>query len=372
MARVAILGAGFMGSALAVPAADNGHVVSLWGTHLDDHLIAPVRAGASHPKLGLVLPPAVKAFAFGELGTALADADLVVNAVTSDGAVPVLRRAAPFLRPGVPVLSVSKGLARTGGMVVRLSAAIAGATGLRIVSVGGPSKALELARRVPTAVVYASADGRARRRARAWLETPYYRIEESPDQPGLELCSALKNAYAIAIGLCDGLVAAGRAAALYNTKSALFAQALAEMARVGRTVRARPETVGGLGGAGDLHVTGMAGRNRLFGELRGAGRPTAEVVTTLRARDELTEGYAAIRWCWRYAVEHRVSGVPLLRALHRIVYGGRDVEHELRVSLSGSASRLARTPRDHRNTGRRNTGRRQPAGQVGGREEEKA
>ena len=73
----------------------------------------------------------------------------------------------------------------------------------------------------------------------------------------------------------------------------------------------------------------MAGRNRIFGELRGAGRPTTEVVQTLRARDELTEGYAAIHWCWRYARERKVREVPLLRGLHRIVYEGREVEGEL-------------------------------------------
>jgi glycerol-3-phosphate dehydrogenase (NAD(P)+) len=329
MARVTILGAGFMGSALTVPATDNGHAVALWGTHLDDHLIAAVRAGAKHPKLGLTLPPSVAVFDSTELPRALAGAELVINAVTSDGALPVLKRAAGRIAPGVPVLSVSKGLAQSRGRAVTLSDAIAEATGLRIVTVGGPSKALELARRVPTAVTYASPRAAVRGRLRGWLETPYYRIEETADQRGLELCSALKNAYAIAIGLCDGLVAAGRAEAMYNTKSALYTQALREIARLGRVVGMRSETVHGLGGAGDLHVTGMAGRNRIFGELRGSGRPTREVVATLEARDELTEGYAAIRWCWRFARERKVAGVPLLQALHRIVYGGRDVEREL-------------------------------------------
>jgi glycerol-3-phosphate dehydrogenase (NAD(P)+) len=254
----------------------------------------------------------------------------------------VLTRAAPFIRAKVTVLTVSKGLAESRGRAVTLSAAIRAAAPLRLVTVGGPSKALELARRVPTAVIYASPDAAARRRARRWLETPYYRILESEDQRGLELCSALKNAYAIAIGLCDGLVQAGRADAMYNTKSALFAQALAEIARLARTVRARPETVYGLGAAGDLHVTGMAGRNRIFGELRGAGHPTAEVVDTLRARDELTEGYAAIDWCWRYARERTISQLPLLRALYRIVYEGREVEEELRAACFDRAAHPGR------------------------------
>lgn len=331
MARIAILGAGFMGSALTVPAADNGHRVALWGTHLDGPLIEAIRAGRPHPKLGLRLPGAVEPFGADELRGALRDADLVVSAVTSEGAVPVLRRVARHIPAGVPLLSVSKGLVRRRGRVVTLSRAIAEATGLRIVTVGGPSKAMELARRVPTAVVYAAPDAAARRRCRALLATPYYRVAESDDQRGLELCSALKNAYAIGIGLCDGLIATGRADAMHNTKALLYTRALAEMARLVRRTGGRPETVLGLGGAGDLHVTAAAGRNRIFGELRGTGLPTPEVVARLRARDELTEGYAAIRWCWRLAGARGVQA-PLLRALHRVVYGGRDVEAELRAA----------------------------------------
>lgn len=338
MARIAILGAGFMGSALTVPASDNGHSVALWGTHLDGALVGAVRAGRPHPKLGLPLPAGVEVYDADELEAALAGADLVINAVTSDGLVPVLSKAAPLIPPRVPVLSVSKGLAERGGRAVTLSVA-AGAVGrLRFVTVGGPSKALELARRVPTAVVYAARDAAARRLARRWLATPYYQIAESDDQRGLEMCSALKNAYAIGIGLCDGLVKAGRAEAMYNTKSAIFTQALTEMERLVACVGGRRATVHGLGGAGDLHVTGMAGRNRIFGELRGAGLPTEEVVETLKARDELTEGYAAIRWCWRLARERRVTGVPLLRALHRIVYEGGDVERELHAACFGTAA----------------------------------
>ena len=345
MARVAILGAGFMGSALTVPAADNGHAVALWGTHLDGRLIAAVRRRAPHPKLGLVLPAPVTPYGADDLEAALAGADLVVNAVTSDGAVPVLERAARFVPRRVPVLSVSKGLVVRGRRVETLSAAISDATGIRIITVAGPSKAMELARRVPTAVVYASPNAAPRGQARRWLETAYYRVEESADQRGAELASALKNAFAIGVGLCDGLVKGGRAEAMFNTKSLVYTQALREMRRLARVVRARPDTVDGLAGAGDLHVTAAAGRNRIFGELRGSGRPTADVVKALAARDQLTEGYAAIKWCWRFAVQHRVAGVPLLRALHRIVYQGRDVETELVGASFRGAARRSRSAR---------------------------
>lgn len=336
MGRITTIGAGFMGSSLSIPATDNGHTVALWGTHLDEHIIAALRAHQPHPKLGVHMPERVRPYANEELATALEGADLVILAVTSEGALQVIERACPFLPPEVPLVVVSKGLVAWGGRVVTISTAIAAMGVSHVVTVGGPSKALELVWRVPTRVLYASPDAPARRQAREWLQTPYYRIDESDDQQGLELCSALKNAYAIAIGLCDGLVAARRAEAMYNTKAALFAQALVEMERLGRQVHLQPETFHALGGAGDLFVTGVAGRNRKFGELRGSGLPTAVVVERLQAHDELTEGYGAIHWCWRYASESGVQDLPLLRALYRIVYEDQDVETELRAACFAS------------------------------------
>jgi glycerol-3-phosphate dehydrogenase (NAD(P)+) len=321
-----------MGSALTVPASDNGHEVALWGTHLDGHIIEALREGRPHPKLGVDLPKRVTPFASEELPAALRGAELVILAVTSDGALPTLERARGLLAPAIPLVVVSKGLVQWKDEITTLSSAVTASGFPRMITVGGPSKALELARRVPTCVLYASADAEARGQARAWMRTPYYRVDETDDQRGLEICSALKNAYAIAIGLCDGLVAARRAEAMYNTKAALFAQALVETARLGRRFGLHPETFYALGGAGDLFVTGVAGRNRTFGELRGAGMPTAQVVARLQERDELTEGYAAIRSCWQYAVAHDAGEIPLLRALYRIVYEDQDVERELRAA----------------------------------------
>ncbi|MDR7418924.1 MAG: hypothetical protein QN178_08425 [Armatimonadota bacterium] len=332
MGRITVLGAGYMGSALTVPASDNGHAVALWGTHLDGYIIEALRAGRPHPKLGTRLPETVRPFDAGELPAALDGADLVILAVTSDGALPTLERARGLLAPDTPLVVVSKGLVQWHGRVVTLSTAIAALGFPRTVTVGGPSKALELTRRVPTRVLYASPDADARETARRRMQTPYYCVDETHEQQGLELCSALKNAYAIAIGLCDGLVAAGRAEAMYNTKAAIFAQALVEITHLGRPVRLRPEMVAALAGAGDLFVTGVAGRNRAFGELRGAGLPTAQVVARLQEQDQLTEGYAAIRSCWRYAQESGVEGLPLLRALYRIVYEDADVEREIRTA----------------------------------------
>jgi len=346
VAHITILGAGFMGSALTIPATDNGHRVALWGTWLDDHLVEAVQRGEPHPKLRIRLPTSVRAYLHTELAEALRGADLVVNAVTSEGTLPVLARAFPHLTPGTPMMSVAKGLLRRRtGRVDTISANIAERLprslrrGFRLVTVGGPSKARELARRVPTAVCYASADTTTRRLARRLFQTPHYAIREIADVRGLEVCSAFKNAYAIAVGLCDGLVKAGRWEASTNTKAALFTQAIGEMEILVRSVRGKLATVTGLPGVGDLFVTGVAGRNRTFGEMRGSGMPTHQVVAELSARDELTEGYAAIRMGQTYARQRRLPGLPLLDALHRIVYRGADAERELRRAVFGSRGR---------------------------------
>ncbi|MBI4571764.1 MAG: glycerol-3-phosphate dehydrogenase [candidate division NC10 bacterium] len=340
MANITILGAGFMGSALTIPATDNGHRVALWGTWLDDHLVEAVKRGEPHPKLRMCLPPSVRVHPHTELVEALNGADLIVNAVTSEGTLPVLARLLPHLPPGIPMMSVSKGLLRRRtGRVDTISVTVKERLppslrrAFRFVLVGGPSKALELARRVPTAVHYASYDLGARRLARRLFETPYYLIRETADVRGLEICSAFKNAYAIAIGLCDGLVKAGRWEAIYNTKAALFAEAIQEIGILMRAVQGDPATLTGLGAVGDLFVTGVAGRNRTFGELRGAGMATGEVVAQLSARDELTEGYAAIRMGHTFARQRRIQKLPLLGALYRIVYGDADVERELRRAI---------------------------------------
>ncbi|OGB94133.1 MAG: hypothetical protein A3H39_14945 [candidate division NC10 bacterium RIFCSPLOWO2_02_FULL_66_22] len=346
MAHITILGAGFMGSALTIPATDNGHRVALWGTWLDDHIVEVVRRREPHPKLRLRLPPSVRVYPHTELAQALRGADLIVNAVTSEGTLPVLARAFPHLTAGTPMMSVAKGLLRRRtGRVDTISANIAERLprslrrGFRLVTVGGPSKAMELARRVPTAVCYASQDAAARRLARELFQTPFYAIQETEDVRGLEICSAFKNAYAIAIGLCDGLEKAGRWEATYNTKAALFTQAIAEIEILVRRVRGAAATVAGLPAVGDLFVTGVAGRNRTFGEMRGSGMTTDQVVAALTARDELTEGYAAIRMGHAFARQRRIRGLPLLEALYRIVYRQADVERELRRAVFGRPGR---------------------------------
>ena len=159
-----------------------------------------------------------------------------------------------------------------------------------------------------------------------------------------ELCSALKNAYATGLGIWDGLV--GKDA--HNARAACFTQAIVEMERLVVAGGGRRDTVFGAPGVGDLHVTAAGGRNRAFGERIGVGTPARDVAEAMRAKGELTEGYPAIQTAWRFAREHGVADLPLLEALHRVVWEdapARETMAALRLSVGRGPAATRQAPR---------------------------
>src|SRR5580698_3282007 len=190
--RVTVLGAGYMGSAMARVAQRRGHDVRLWGTWLDDAMLEPCERGEPHPRLKRTLG-GIALFRAPRLAEALAGADLVVHAVNSDGAVPVMTKAKDHL-PDVPVLSVTKGLLESPGTgrMDRIDRVVSEHLGrhVRFVHAAGPAKAKEIARKVLTLMQFAGAPADAALCAKA-LQGDGLVIGTSDDIAGAELCSAL-------------------------------------------------------------------------------------------------------------------------------------------------------------------------------------
>ena len=324
--RIAILGAGDIGTAMSVPAAANHHEVRLWGSPFDQAIIAAFQAGEVHPRLGVRLPENVCPFPDADLATAIADADLVVLAVTASAIVPMLARTGG-LRPAKAVLvSMAKGLIETEDQAIRLiSDVVRERIAQPFVCTGGPCKANEIALGLPTAMVFGSRHPETKAVVEEAFGRPNFNVHHTASVESVEIGAALKNAYAIAVGVATGME--HRTGTTHqNLKSAIFPVAIREMALLAQVYGGDSETMYGLAGVGDLLVTITGGRNRLLGEMIGEGQPVAEALSTLQATGMTIEGHAVVemgyRLCRQLEREGRtkMSEFPLLTALYYVLY----------------------------------------------------
>ena len=339
MATITIIGAGMMGTAMCWPAVDRGHTVRLVGTPLDTELIQSIRASRVHPRLMRAVPPQVEAYFVDELPQALSGADLVIGGVSSFGVDWFAQAVGPWLRPDLPVLSVTKGLVDLpDGSLLTLPVALQRSLpdGLRgrasLNAIGGPCIAHELAARRQTAVVFTGVDAATLSSLRDLLATDYYHIWTSTDLVGVEACAALKNAYALGVGLAVGMMEAAGPdglANLYNPQAGLFGQSCYEMRRLVALLGGDPANVAWLPGAGDLYVTVFGGRTVRLGKLLGQGMTFHEasslmVGVTLESVEITTRVARALpRLAERGLAD--LADFPLLLHLDRILNQGEPV-----------------------------------------------
>ena len=341
MSRIVVLGAGVMGTAFTVPLTDNGHDVELVGTHLDADIIAALQAGEPHPKLGVTVAPRVTPYSYQDLPQACADSDVVVLGVSSPGIPWAAARLDAVLRPGLPVLSLTKGMAiETGNLRILPDAFLALlAPALRasvpIAAIGGPCIAIELAARRQTAVTLAGRDSALLARLADMISTGYYHVHASGDLAGVEICAALKNLYAIAVGATKGLQEkaspTGPAVSMHNSAAALFAQALAEMENLAERLGGRSESAWGLPGSGDLYVTAQSGRNARLGRWLGLGLTYAAAKSRHMAADtvegaELALAAGATLRALMASGALAAERLPLMRAVLDAVCDDRPLE----------------------------------------------
>lgn len=312
MKRIAILGAGGMGTALAVLFARTARSVTVWArdpARAAD--LARARENTRHlPGVGLPENVGVTHNACD----ASAAADLIVIAVPSAYLRATLAGIADRLPPGVPVLSVVKGIENR--TFARPSAIIIETLGPRPVAVlSGPSHAEELARGLPASVVVAGEDGGLCAGVRDALNQGMFRVYTNPDALGVELAGALKNILGIAAGVCDGLGLGD------NAKAALLTRGLVEIARFAVDLGARPSTFYGLAGVGDVITTCYSrhGRNRAVGERVGRGEPLEAI---LAGMTDVAEGVPTTRSVHDQARARGVD-VPITDELYEILFLGK-------------------------------------------------
>ncbi|MDF2655922.1 MAG: hypothetical protein K0R19_2396 [Bacillota bacterium] len=300
MSKMIVLGAGVMGSAFCFPPADGGQEVHLVGTPLDIEIMKELKRSRIHPKLKMELPKQVQFYDFEELGNIISDLpDLIVIGVSSAGVDWALELLGTLLKQPVPLLMLTKGLTVTeqGLSILPVYAAERlkqmGAGVFSVGAVGGPCIAGELAARRETRVTFGSPDAKQFPWLDAMFRSNYYHINFTTDLTGLELCAAMKNFYALGVGVPSGQLAvaetAANAAQMHNPSAGLFTEAVREMGLLVDFMKGDQTNVYGLAGVGDLYVTCQAGRNSRMGRLLGEGMLYCEAKNE-KMRDETVEG----------------------------------------------------------------------------------
>ena len=311
MTDVAVVGAGSWGTVLANMLAHKGDRVVLWA--YEPEVAAEVNA---RHRNDLFLPEAPlhpSLAATNDIAAAVGSADVVVSAAPSHAVRAVMAQAAPALRREALVISASKGLELAGlkRMTEVLGEVLAGA---EIVALSGPTFARELYEQQPTAAAVAGAPAAAQR-AQLVLTAPYFRTYTNDDVIGVELGGALKNVVAIAAGILEGLGLGN------NPRAALITRGLAEIARLGVAMGAKPLTFAGLAGMGDLLLTatGPLSRNRSLGVELGRGATLQQVqAKRLSVAEGVGTAKAAVALGERVGVE-----LPIAREVACVLFDGK-------------------------------------------------
>ena len=312
MTRVAVIGAGAWGTALADLLARAGHDVTLWAREED--VVASVNERHVNDRFlaGIALAPSLRATA--DPAAAVDGVDCVTYVPPSHVLRPVVRGHAASVPRDALVVVASKGIERAT-LAVMTDVVEAELPDRPVAALSGPSFAVEVAARQPTAVVAAAADHAVAQRVQTVFSTERFRVYTHDDVLGVELGGALKNVMAVATGIAEG-VGLG-----FNSRAALITRGLAEMTRLGVALGAQAATFAGLAGMGDLVLTctGSLSRNRTLGTEIGQGRSLEEI---LASRETVAEGVTTAESALALA---RRAGVemPIVAAVNRILFEGQ-------------------------------------------------
>ena len=311
---IAVLGAGSWGTALALQLDRSGTRTILWGR--DAAHIAEIRSSRRNSRYlpEIEIPSSIELEP--DICKAVKAADHVLLATPSYAFATTIRSIRDVLLPGQGIAWACKGFEPGSGRLLHQVAAELLPPGTPLAIVTGPSFAKEVALDLPTAVTVAGSDSEFTRTMAAALHGGRFRAYTSDDMIGAEFGGAAKNVMAVATGICDGMKLGD------NARAALITRGLAEMMRLGAALHARPETLMGLAGAGDLILTctGDLSRNRQLGLLLGKGKTVEQALEKI---GQVVEGVNSAAEVQRLATLHQIN-MPITEQVNGIIHKGWD------------------------------------------------
>jgi glycerol-3-phosphate dehydrogenase (NAD(P)+) len=310
--RIAVIGGGSWGTALANRLAINGHDVRLWAYEAE--LVREINEGHTNSLFlpGIQLHPSLACS--GSLQEAVAGRTIILLVTPVQVMRGVLKQMSPHIETGAIIANASKGIELETLRTVSQICTELLPSGLteRFVALSGPTFAREVAQELPSLIVAASRDELAARRVQAAFSCACLRVYTNTDVIGVELGGAVKNVIAIAAGICDGLGFG------HNARAALITRGLAEMNRLGQAMGAEAATFAGLAGMGDLVLTctGDLSRNRTVGFKLGQGMRLADILAEMRM---VAEGVKSSESVYQLARNLQVE-MPIVEKTYQILH----------------------------------------------------
>jgi glycerol-3-phosphate dehydrogenase (NAD(P)+) len=321
--RIAVLGGGSWGTAVAMSLAAKGMAVSLWDID-ESHTRAMIRDRENKKFLpGAPFPPSLTVYT--EEAEAVEGSEVVIFAVPAQFFRSALETAKPLLNSEMIIVNVAKGI-ETGSLCRLSEIAASLIPDNRYVVVSGPSHAEEVCKGMPTTLVAASEDRAAAELIQDLFISDVLRVYTNDDVTGVELGGALKNIIALGAGICDGLGYGD------NAKAALMTRGLAEIKRLGTAMGADPMTFSGLSGIGDLIVTctSMHSRNRRCGIMIGQGTETQEAIESVGM---VVEGIYTCEAAYEMAKKYGVE-MPIVTGIYQILNENKNAGEAVRELMT--------------------------------------
>ncbi len=314
MKKIAVIGAGSWGTALAVMLEQDGHDVTMWARNTE--AVETMKKTKENKQYlpGVLLGENIDVTTDAQ--KAISGKEIVISAVPSRAVRETMTRFADLFQKDTIVVNVAKGLEQ--GSLLRLSEVIKECLpNCHPCVLSGPSHAEEVGRQIPTACVIATEETDIAKMIQKEFMNPNFRVYTNHDMIGVEIGAALKNIMALAAGMSDGLGFGD------NTKAALMTRGMTEMTRLGIAMGGKAETFAGLSGIGDLIVTctSMHSRNRRAGILLGQGKSLAETLAEVKM---VVEGINTVQAACELAKKYHVS-MPITEEINQVLFYGKNV-----------------------------------------------
>ena len=316
MQKIAVVGAGSWGTALAIILAEKGLDVKLWARR--EELANKIRSEKENSQYlpGIKVPNNL--IVSHSLKNIIENSEAIITAVPSEFLRHTLNQIKPYFKNQI-VVSVTKGIEHSTGK--RMTEVIEDVLGkkAKVTALSGPNHAEEVARKMPTASVLACKNAKLGKEIASTLSTSEFKVYELNDIIGVENCGALKNIAAIATGVCDGFGFGD------NARASIITLGLMEMNNYGRHFGAKRGTVYGLAGVGDLIATCVSkhSRNRFVGESLAKGKTMEEIKKEMHGM--IAEGIPTTKAVYEYAVKHKMQ-MPLTHQAYEVLFNNKNIK----------------------------------------------